>query len=101
MRGTSPIDWEDRRMSEHCDDVGPSTPPAFLGAVGPDAATGALLRDAATVLTARRCLDGLLTQLAAQPFSCAAYEGLRIYLAGPADRAAAAYLRVCVAMAGR
>lgn len=69
-------------------------------AARPDA-DGALLRDAATVLTARRCLDGLLAQLAAQPFSCAAYDGLRVYLAGPADRAVAAYLRVCVAMAGR
>lgn len=69
-------------------------------AARPDAA-GALLRDAATVLTARRCLDGLLAQLAGQPFSCAAYEGMRVYLAGPADRAVAAYLRVCVATAGR
>ncbi len=69
-------------------------------AARPDA-DGALLRDAATVLTARRCLDGLLAQLAAQPFSCAAYEGMRVYLAGPADRAVAAYLRVCVATAGR
>ncbi len=69
-------------------------------AARPDA-DGALLRDAATVLTARRCLDGLLAQLAAQPFRCAAYEGMRVYLAGPADRAVAAYLRVCVATAGR
>jgi len=69
-------------------------------AARPDA-DGVLLRDAATVLTARRCLDALLAQLAAQPFSCAAYEGMRVYLAGPADRAVAAYLRVCVPTAGR
>lgn len=55
----------------------------------------ALLNDAAAVLTARRELDGLLAELAAQPFSAAAYSGLRAYLAGPADRALAAYERVC------
>jgi hypothetical protein len=54
-----------------------------------------LLRDAAAVLVARRRLDALLTQLAAQPFSASAYSGLRAYLAGPADRALAAYQRVC------
>jgi hypothetical protein len=56
---------------------------------------GTLLRDAATVLSARRQLDVLLTQLAAQPFNPAAYNGLRAYLSGPADRALAAHRRVC------
>jgi hypothetical protein len=64
-------------------------------------ADAALLRDAAVVLTARRELDGLLTELAAQPFSVGAYSGLRAYLAGPAERAAAAYQRVCGATATR
>jgi len=56
---------------------------------------GALLDDAAAVLSARRELDGLLVQLTAQPFSASAYTGLRAYLSGPADRALAAYQRVC------
>jgi hypothetical protein len=56
---------------------------------------GTLLRDAATVLSARRQLDALLAQLAAQPFSPDAYRGLRAYLSGPADRALAAHRRVC------
>lgn len=54
-----------------------------------------LLRDAAAVLTARRELDGLLVQLTASPFSAAAYDGLRAYLAGSGRRAQAAYARVC------
>lgn len=58
---------------------------------------GTLLRDAATVLSARRELDGLLAQLAAQPFSPDVYRGLRAYLSGPADRALAAHQRVCAA----
>lgn len=58
---------------------------------------GTLLRDAATVLSARRQLDALLAQLAAQPFDPAAYHGLRAYLSGPADRALAAHRRVCAA----
>jgi hypothetical protein len=66
--------------------------------LGEDAA---LLRDAAAVLIARRELDGLLTELAAQPFSVGAYSGLRAYLAGPAETAAAAYQRVCAATATR
>ena len=61
----------------------------------------AMLRDAAAVLAARRRLDALLAQLAAQPFSASAYSGLRAYLAGPADRALAAYQRVCAATATR
>lgn len=56
---------------------------------------GGLLRDAAAVLTARRELDALLVQLTAAPFSAAAYDGLRTYLAGPGRRAQAAYARVC------
>lgn len=62
---------------------------------------GALLHDAATVLTARRRLDALLVQLVSQPFNAATYDGLRTYLAGPADRACAAYVRVRAATAGR
>lgn len=60
--------------------------------LGQDAA---LLNDAAAVLSARRELDGLLTQLTVQPFSPSAYSGLRAYLSGPGDRALAAYQRVC------
>lgn len=62
------------------------------GSLGCD---GGLLRDAASVLLARRELDGLLVQLTAAPFSAAAYDGLRTYLAGPGRRAQAAYARVC------
>jgi len=54
-----------------------------------------LLRDAAALLTARHELDGLLVQLTAAPFSAAAYDGLRAYLAGSGRRAQAAYARVC------
>jgi hypothetical protein len=61
----------------------------------------ALLSDAAAVLSARQQLDSLLAELAARPFSPTAYRGLRAYLSGPADRAQAAYQRVCASMAGR
>lgn len=54
----------------------------------------ALLRDAATLVTARRRLDGLLLQLAAHPFDRAAYRGLGSYLVGPGALALAAYERV-------
>jgi hypothetical protein len=54
-----------------------------------------LLRDAAALLTARQELDALLVQLTAAPFSAAAYDGLRAYLAGSGRRAQAAYARVC------
>jgi hypothetical protein len=54
----------------------------------------ALLRDAATLVTARRRLDGLLLQLAANPFDPAAYRGLGSYLVGPGALALAAYERV-------
>jgi hypothetical protein len=54
----------------------------------------ALLRDAASLLTARRRLDGLLLQLAANPFDPAAYRGLGSYLGGPGALALAAYERV-------
>jgi hypothetical protein len=60
-----------------------------------------LLDDAAAVLSARRELDGLLVQLTAQPFSASAYTGLRAYLSGPADRALAAYQRVCASTTAR
>ncbi len=53
-----------------------------------------LLRDAATVLTARQRLDGLLLQLAANPFDPVAYRGLGSYLVGPGALALAAYERV-------
>ncbi len=54
----------------------------------------ALLRDAATLVTARRRLDGWLLQLAANPFDPAAYRGLGCYLVGPGAPALAAYERV-------
>lgn len=54
-----------------------------------------LLRDAVSVLLARQELDRLLEQLTAAPFSAAAYDGLRTYLAGPDRQAQAAYARVC------
>lgn len=50
-------------------------------------------------LLARRELDRLLVQLTAAPFSAAAYDGLRTYLAGPGRRAQAAYERVCASAA--
>lgn len=53
----------------------------------------ALLRDAATLVTARRRLDGLL-QLAADPFDPVAYRGLSSYLVGPDVLALAACERV-------
>ncbi len=61
----------------------------------------ALLCDAAAVLSARQQLDCLLAELAARPFSPTAYRDLRAYLSGPADRAQAAYQRVCASMPGR
>lgn len=51
----------------------------------------ALLRDAATLVTARQCLDGLLLQLAVNPFDPVAYRGLGSYLVGPGVSALAAY----------
>lgn len=54
----------------------------------------ALLRDAATLVTARQRLDGLLLQLAANPFDPVAYRGLGSYLVGPGVLALAAYERV-------
>jgi len=95
----------------------PSTGPTALRAVpdtdtaadtwaGPDALTAALedsddvsagvalLRDAATLVTARMRLDGLLLQLAANPFDPAACRGLGSYLLGPGALALAAYERV-------
>ena len=61
----------------------------------------ALLCDAAAVLSARQQLDCLLAELAARPFSQTAYHDLRAYLSGPADRAQAAYQRVCASITGR
>ena len=54
----------------------------------------ALLRDAATLVTARQRLDGLLLQLAVNPFDPVAYRGLGSYLVGPGVLALAAYERV-------
>jgi hypothetical protein len=54
----------------------------------------ALLRDAETLVTARRRLDGLLLQLAANPFDPIAYRGLSSYLVGPGVLALAASERV-------
>ena len=53
-----------------------------------------LLRDAATLVTARQRLNGLLLQLAVNPFDPAAYRGLGTYLVGPGVLALAAYERV-------
>ena len=58
-----------------------------------------LLRDAATVLTARRRLEGLLLQLAVDPFDPAAYRGLRCYLAGTGAQVLAAHERLTAASA--
>jgi len=54
----------------------------------------ALLRDAATLVTARQRLDGLLLQRTVNPFDPAAYRGLGSYLVGPGVLALAAYERV-------
>jgi len=54
----------------------------------------ALLRDAATLVTARQRLDGLLLQLTVNPLDPAAYRGLGSYLVGPGVLALAAYERL-------
>lgn len=54
----------------------------------------ALLRDAQTLVTARQRLDGLLLQLAVNPFDPVAYRGRGSYLVGPGVLALAAYERV-------
>ena len=54
----------------------------------------ALLCDAATLVTARQRLDGLLLQLTVNPFDPAAYRSLGSYLGGPGVLALAAYERV-------
>jgi hypothetical protein len=54
----------------------------------------ALLRDAATLVTARQRLDGLLLQRTVTPLDPAAYHGLDSHLVGPGVRALAAYERV-------
>ena len=54
----------------------------------------ALLRDAATLVTARQRLDRLLLQLTVNPFDPAAYRGLGSYLVGPGVLTLAAYERV-------
>jgi len=58
-----------------------------------------LLRDAATVLTARQRLDVLLLQLAVDPFDPAAYRGLGCYLAGTGAQVLAAHERLTAASA--
>jgi len=54
----------------------------------------ALLRDAATLVTARQRLDGLPLQLTVNPFDPAAYRGLGSYVVGPGILALAAYERM-------
>ncbi len=54
----------------------------------------ALLRDAKTLVTARRRLAGLLLQLAVNPLDSVAYRGLGSYLVGPGVLALATYERV-------
>ena len=54
----------------------------------------ALLRDAATLVTGRERLDGLLLRRTVNPFDPAAYRGLGSYLVGPGVLALAAYERV-------
>ena len=78
---------------------------AFSGALedtggvqdGPEAL--ALLRDAATLVTARQRLDRLLLQLTVNAFDPAAYRGLGSYLVGPGVLASAAYERVSASTA--
>jgi len=60
----------------------------------------ALLRDAATLVTARQRLDGLLLQLTVNPFDPAAYCGLSSYLGGPGALALAAYARLSSSVQG-
>lgn len=59
----------------------------------------ARLRDAATLLVARRRLDGLLLALTAHPFDAAAYRGLASYLTGPGRRALQVFDRAAPATA--
>jgi len=54
----------------------------------------ALLRDAATLVTGRQRLDGLLLQVTVNPFDPAAYRGLGSSLVGPGVLALAASERV-------
>ena len=53
-----------------------------------------MLRDAATLVTARQRLEGPLLQLTVNPFDPAAHRGLSSYLVGPGVLALAAYERV-------
>ncbi len=76
---------------------GATDPLTFDGDGADPEDTAELLRDAAIVVAARQQLDVLLVQLAAQPFSHTACAGLREYLETTADRAQAAYSRVCSA----
>lgn len=61
--------------------------------------TAASLGDTATITAAGRDRDALLAVLAAQPFSQAAYCGLRACLKGSAQRGRAASKRGCAATA--
>ena len=80
---------------------GATDPLTFDGDDADPEDTAELLRDAAIVVAARQQLDVLLVQLAAQPFSLTACAGLRAYLETTADRAQAAYSRVCAASSVR
>lgn len=69
--------------------------PACLEDADADGLVGlALLRDAATLMTARQRLDGLLLQLTVNPFDRAAYRALNSYLVGQGVLALAAHERV-------
>jgi hypothetical protein len=59
----------------------------------------ALLRDAATLVTAPQRLDGLLLQLTVNPFGPGAHRALGSYLVGPGPLALAAYERVSASTA--
>ena len=102
--GTGPLPGTARSRAVPDDSSQNSVEDPLLAAL--EAADGAmdlrvdltLLRDAATVLTARQRLDGLL-QLAVDPFDPAAYRGLRCYLAGTGAQVLAAHERLTAASA--
>ncbi len=92
-------------MDQHLDPA-PQPHPQAIG--NPDAGLDgafdldrALLGDAAAVLSARQQLECLLAELTVRPFSPTAYRDLRAFLSGPADRAQAAYQRICASTTGR
>jgi hypothetical protein len=60
----------------------------------------ALLRDAATLVTARQRLNGLLLQLTVNPFDPAPTAALSSYLGGPGALALAAYAALSTSVRG-